>query len=153
MCGKILYIDYVIFLYVIEYRDELFEINAGLQNMSDGQDHMNIDCFIDFTNIKTQEEYQTSVTHWTKNVNQHLKSFFSEFSTIKITDASQEIMAKIKYDPLRVSIRKLNETDYEIAGFKDQVNNFAQIVAIEKELIQNEITNKDVTGLKVFIII
>ncbi len=129
---------------------ELFDINAALNKISN-EHQMKIDCTcIDvLKQAHSKEEYNKKVDEWTKKVNENLMSFFAEFLTVQIS-FNEHIHSKIKYEPLRISVRKLNETEYEIAGFKDQVNSLVKMIDTEKEMFQNEIINRDKTGLKLY---
>ena len=130
---------------------ELLEIYAALNKISDEQ-QLKIDCMcIDvLKQAHSKEEYDNKVAEWTNKVDQQLKSFFAEFLTAQISSNQHAILSKIKYETLRISVNKLNETTYEIAGFKNSVESLVKTIANENEIFQNEIINKDINGLKLY---
>ena len=129
---------------------ELFEINAAMNDIKELDqikcDYIAVDTL---KRVQSKEEYEFKVTEWTNSVNQQLKTFFSQFLTVKIQAKHNAIILRIKSDPLRISVQKYNETELEIAGFKDQVNIFVQQIHAEIEKMQNEVVNKEINGLKV----
>jgi hypothetical protein len=136
----------------IRLKNELFEINSQITEDISNRKLIKILCKINFQNIKLENRanYESIVLNWGKNTKQHLMKFFSEFDnqTVNIRFKDLNFLEKLKYDRLRVMITKLNEDQWELIGFKDQIKYVADLIKNENEILKQAI--EETTGLKFY---
>jgi hypothetical protein len=144
-------------LQYIRLKNELLEINSQITEDISNRKLIKIWCKINFQNIKLENRanYESIVLNWEKNTKQHLMKFFSEFDnqTVNIQIKDSNFLEKLKYDRLRVMITKLNEEQWELIGFKDQVKYVADLIKNENEILKQaieETTKDEITGLKLY---
>lgn len=134
---------------------DLLDLDAAMGKITN-QNRINIENTIDLKklNFKSKREYENAVNDWQMKVKSKIESFFSEFNAQKIIIKNPDkFLTNIKYDKLKINVRKLDNneinSEYEVAGFKEQVSRMIDLIKKENESNdQDKQETFEITGLK-----